>query len=299
VDREYKRYATHRGKKGGCFKVALSGVNTSKNSALRETQTTENGIAISKGDQKMTIRKIKPFKNKKLKERSLNSHIRQEKETQDRLVRRKLGNFKLLKKAYPRMFNLLEVETTQAQPQRPEFEELQRLYWELSAHLNKTNPQVQQTRAEIAHWKRLKSKTGKKIMPSFWIGTGCVDLFIPNIRAPKLDKSKPAGSGLAIEIDGDVHNLETKMLKDESKSRQLQILKVMKMSQSNWDINSESFKSFCLRINNLSSLSYSERRRMRVKIFAFTLACHFSEDKFRRVFTINNDSLKNSAEEKK
>ena len=111
---------------------------------------------------------------------------------------------------------------------------LHEAYQKVTRSLNKTyEAETIRTRAERYLHQLLRESTGEDIKASMWIGNHCVDLFIPRI-------------GLAIEVDGDIHDNEMKMRKDELKEEFLAKLGIMV-----WHINNNEIRRRAVDIKNV------------------------------------------------
>lgn len=83
---------------------------------------------------------------------------------------------------------------------------------------------IESTTSEELAYKVLHAITKMKILRRVWIGSHCVDLFIPAL-------------GYVIEIDGNVHSNEIKMKKDTLRDYNLQLLGLPVMSIKNPDVS--------------------------------------------------------------
>lgn len=185
--------------------------------------------------------------------------------------------------SHPRLFKVSSHSNTMKR-KRVSDQELKVHYDRLTTKLNNTNPEAQATPSERNLLKLLKNKSKKQILKSVWIGTHCIDLFIPNCKLGK-------GVGLAIEVDGDVHNFESKMKKDERKRSQLTNLGIALIHVKNWDFKKPAFKSFIDGYSSLKALDSRERQRMWRRIHTYTLAIHLSNSDFFNIFTKHEKSV--------
>jgi hypothetical protein len=90
--------------------------------------------------------------------------------------------------------------------------------------------------------------------------------------------------GLAIEVDGDIHNDEAKMKKDELKVRSLAALGIGTLSIANWDFHESVVQHVQRNIGSLKPLESRERRRLWKRIYLFTLAMNLNDREFFRLF---------------
>lgn len=166
---------------------------------------------------------------------------------------------------------------------RAKDEHLKLRYEELVKKLNLRSKENERTFSDRIFHKKVKFYSGKRVMQSVWIGLQCIDFFIPNIRS--LHISNPTMRGLAIEVDGDVHNYESKMRKDELKGNSLFMLGIGHTSVPNWEVSHPAVRAFLNSLNTLKGLDSRERRRLWRRIYLITLALHLPKAEFFSIFT--------------
>lgn len=143
--------------------------------------------------------------------------------------------------------------------ERLSYLDLKAKYYEEVEQLKSRFPEVIfRTNAEIKFSALLSKNTKLFIFHSFWIGSYCVDLFFPSL-------------GLAIEIDGEVHNREFKNKIDHSKIDRLAYLGIVLFSIENNDFNQETVKSFLIQISKLKKKDSRARQRMMRNIYLVTI----------------------------
>jgi very-short-patch-repair endonuclease len=190
-----------------------------------------------------------------------------------------------LKCIYPRDFRSLSVPKSDAMFVRPDNEVLRIRYLQLCDELNSRNKDFEVTPAERLLVKQLRSYSSKYIKRSVWIGSYCIDIFIPNVRTD-LSNTGWVMRGLAIEVDGDVHNYEPKMAKDERKCEELLKLGIGLTHIHNWDFNKNAVQMLKVSYRDLKTQDSRERRRMWNRIYAYTLAIHLTDKEFFKIFIL-------------
>lgn len=166
-------------------------------------------------------------------------------------------------------------------------ESLSRYYEEVCKSLNqRRSAEFCRTPAEDKFIERFSRNWKIKLYPQAWIGNLCVDLFTPALgRRPSDYRRGFLEKGVAIEIDGAIHNAEWKMKKDAHKEKSLNDLKIQLWRFSNEQV----FRNVGLpRKGDLAEdfgrLSTQERKRLWGKIQLMTLLYHGSADVIRRCF---------------
>lgn len=143
--------------------------------------------------------------------------------------------------------------------------------------------QMERTGPERELYQRLKDASRKQILRSVWIGRHCIDLFVPNLKSESIGAS--VMRGLAIEVDGDVHNYEGKMRKDHNKVQTLFSIGVAQATVLNTDLSKPTVLSMIQKINVLPTLDSRERRRLWRRIYLITLALNLTDRHFNQLFS--------------
>ncbi len=189
---------------------------------------------------------------------------------------------------YPRLFNSRRAKVPKLI--QPSFKTLKSKYFELTNKLNSANPEAMRTRAESRFKTKLRLHSKKQLKQSIWIGSHCIDLFIPNIRSHH-KYPKKVMRGLAIEIDGDCHKYEQKGIKDERKGAELLDLGIGTIHIPNWEFNETTIKDILKSISNFEPLDSRERIRLWTRIFTYTLATHLTHKEFFQIFKVKPDLI--------
>ncbi|MBT3981254.1 MAG: hypothetical protein HOE90_07855 [Bacteriovoracaceae bacterium] len=179
------------------------------------------------------------------------------------------------------------------------FQELEFAYDMLRLELYKLYERTQ-TRHEAKIVKEIRKHYSGEILTSFWIGNRNVDIFIPGVKgeAPEVNNADHFWSprvfkGLAIEIDGEIHNTEFKMKKDNSKYRQLHKLDIALLTIENNDINLEGTRRMISQIPTLETLSFRPRKRLLRDVYIITLLSHYKHEQILELFDAENGNLLN------
>lgn len=189
-----------------------------------------------------------------------------------------------LRQLYPTQFKFPEWVPNQriGRIHRPPHELIKKAYIELVKKKNASSREHERTSHERQLAYRLMIFTNKAILASTWIGHHCFDLFIPNVRSEIGEGRRMRG--LAIEVDGDVHNLESKMRKDERKSEILQMIGVGQTHIPNLEFNEPTVKIIQERLKGLKPLDSRERRRLWKRIYLITIALQMNDKAFYDLF---------------
>lgn len=155
------------------------------------------------------------------------------------------------------------------------YEDIERTYIALVQRLNKGLPKetTKTLKEDLVHGLILKA-TKMKVLRSIWIKKRNIDLFIPGIYGSSKIIGTSSFKGLAIEVDGEVHNLQAKMNRDNSKYVQLHQLGIALYTIENQDLHQPSFKAFLNHLPGLPQLDTRGRKRVMRNIYLSTLAAH-------------------------
>ncbi len=156
------------------------------------------------------------------------------------------------------------------------------LYEKICKRLDSSGQRIR-TQEEQRIARELRKNSQIDIKSSVWIGGICVDLFFPGLGARKHRAGTRAMRGLAIEINGGVHNHPVKMKKDEYRSKVLDRLHIGLTVIENYDFSS-TVCSILDRIGHGFILDHRARKRIWKRIFAETLAVHATEEELTSVF---------------
>lgn len=154
------------------------------------------------------------------------------------------------------------------------FDRLHQLYMEVEGMLNQLYPEaLDRTRSEIKVELAVSSFTKLQILKNYWIGNCNVDVFIPALSGDYINGRK-GYSGLAIEIDGYIHDKEFKIKKDLHKIDRLKDFGILVYSLKNEDIESPQFISLLRNINQLKTIDSRRKKRMFRNIYVYTIFVH-------------------------
>ena len=149
-------------------------------------------------------------------------------------------------------------------------EELREHYLALSDLLSSTHSgENNVTRFESELKCRIREKTRLKFEKSIWIGRRNIDLFSFAIKGFSLEGK--VSKGLAIEVDGGIHNIEFKMKKDQSKYKGLYSLGIAVSVIENHDLNHPCVVALIEGLKSCKRLDTRARDRLRRNIYIYTL----------------------------
>lgn len=154
---------------------------------------------------------------------------------------------------------------------------LEHCYAELVQVLNKKyKPELQRTYFEDVLYKLIKGTTRLEIHRSFWIGRRNIDIFIPAVKANKLTEKVQnfKFNGIAIEVDGGIHNEYFKMKKDQSKLEFLHSLSICSIIIENQDINHPLVKELLFHLSEYRNKDFRSKQRLLRNIYLKTLMAH-------------------------
>lgn len=154
---------------------------------------------------------------------------------------------------------------------KPADSELKLAYETLTSTLNRQfRLESRRTPAEIRVYHLFKNLSNRTIHRSVWIGNRNVDLFMPGIK--RQCGTKGTMQGLAIEINGSIHNTVGKMRKDTHLADYLAILKLAVATFENKEIFSETGHKRIQELTRLPTLDHRGRKRVWRRIWADTIA---------------------------
>lgn len=172
-----------------------------------------------------------------------------------------------------------------------DYKTLEKAYFKICKSLNAVFKESKTTYAEIQFCKKLKSKTRLKFFTSFWIINRNVDFFFPSMGTlyPRFTKGSKILKqrhmrGLAIEVDGDVHNLEVKIKKDENRDELLNKLCIGVTTVKNEDLAIKQINQFISGIRTQDILCTRSKRRIMSKIYFLTIVYHATDSEMQTLF---------------
>ena len=124
------------------------------------------------------------------------------------------------------------------------------------------------TLQEYAFEAHLIHRTSLKIFNTFWIGSYCIDFFIPALA-------------LSIEIDGTVHEREFKGKVDMSKVDQNRDLGIFTYSIENCDLKHPCVKALLNEIRRMKRRDSRARSRLLRNIYIFTILANRTDSEIR------------------
>lgn len=163
--------------------------------------------------------------------------------------------------------------------------ECKRLHSKISDRLNKTYPDKVKTNAEKVFINKLKDNSRLQFLSSIWIGNRNVDIFIPSI-ANKAVYEKPCMQGLAIELNGAIHNTESKMGKDESLANYLRKLQIGVVTFDSDSIHQIYVDQFIRNLAGVRRLDSRSRNRVMLRVYLSTIIKNATHGEISNLFNI-------------
>lgn len=140
-------------------------------------------------------------------------------------------------------------------------------------------PTMSRTFSEDKIFELIRQSTKLEVLRSAWIGNANIDLFLPSVRA-SVDFNGPCRvqgfRGLAIEIDGKVHQNYVKILKDQKKYASLHELGISTISIENQDCKSPVVLDLIKNLKKLKRLDHRAKSRLKRDIYLGTILAHKS-----------------------
>lgn len=152
-----------------------------------------------------------------------------------------------------------------------QFDDLKRVYMLITDRLNQEHNRKagerHQTLSERSVIAKIERSCKLTVHSQVWIGTRCVDIFIPSVAGKFPKRAK----GLIIEIDGSVHDRAAKMKKDQSKENLLRSLGIMCTCLLNENLADKSTQKLLEEIGSMPRLTSREKKRLWKKIYFATI----------------------------
>jgi uncharacterized HAD superfamily protein len=169
---------------------------------------------------------------------------------------------------------------------RPNYNKLKKFYDSITNDLSIIyHPCINKTPSEHKVIQFIQDKTNLKFYKSMWIGNRNIDLFCPAVGSlyPIKRKGKKISKvlrtrGIAIEVNGQVHNREFKMKKDDNRDEFLKKISIGVYVIENEDIYSNHVQDKLEKLNQMSRLDHRARQRILRKIYVVTIAFHASNE---------------------
>lgn len=132
------------------------------------------------------------------------------------------------------------------------------------------------TPAEEAFLRQFAFDWKIKLYPQTWIGNLCVDYFTPALGAFRSNYERGYSlKGIAFEIDGEIHNTEAKMKKDQFKEKSLMDLGLMVWRFSDQSVyQGKTIPNRASMLLKFGKLSDKERKRIWSRIHLATILYH-------------------------
>lgn len=156
---------------------------------------------------------------------------------------------------------------------RPTLQSLEAEYLAICAKLNARHRFTATIRTwhEKAYAAKILRSTKLRFLTSVWVGNFNLDILFPQLRT-------------AFEINGRVHDLAPKALKDTHKANFLHGLEIALKVYENDDLYSPTIQSEIKKLHTLPRLDHRARVRLMRKIYLVTIAYHASDETLHRLF---------------
>lgn len=150
---------------------------------------------------------------------------------------------------------------------------------------------VEKTFAEIELYKAITSFSQTQVCPSVWIGNKNIDLFMPTLEGFVIGKGRRF-HGVAIEVDGGVHNLRSKSYKDNDKEEFLHWMDILTIRIQNTQVLTKNALESLFQSYYFRPADTRAKRRMWKKIYLVTLFLGSSEEELEELFGCNFNHLR-------
>lgn len=152
-------------------------------------------------------------------------------------------------------------------------------YESVSKSLNTKYPRVgQRTVWERQVTSLIQTHTRLQYFQNLWIGNHNIDIFFPSIAGDVRKKDRRL-RGLAIEVDGPIHDSTLKMKKDYTKQGYLHSLGIGLYTIENMDVSKASSFRRCMEgLATLPRIDSRARKRLWFRIYLETLIHHLSDE---------------------
>ena len=121
------------------------------------------------------------------------------------------------------------------------------------------------TFSEIQFYQIIASITKMRFMSSVWIGQRNVDILFPQLKTPN------GKAGIAIEVNGDIHERIFKMSKDNHLREILAMLGILTLTVENHSLTNQTTKNLITSLKGLKRISSREEKRFIRGIALFTV----------------------------
>lgn len=169
---------------------------------------------------------------------------------------------------------------------------LNEFYGELTNSLNRKHYLERHETWSEQKFKMVFNETNKiQVLKQVWIGNCLVDFFIPALGVVKPNNTKGFSfKGIAVEVDGAIHNVEAKMKKDRYKNDFLESLEILVWRVPNEQVMNRkcSFIVQNLVENKSNRLCSRARRQLLHRIQLATALTHSQSCELQKLFFSNS-----------
>lgn len=127
---------------------------------------------------------------------------------------------------------------------------------------------------------KILAQTNTKLIRNMWIGRRNIDLFLPQLAHGQFE-------GIAIELNGKIHNSEFKMKKDNFKNKALEDIFLLPISIDVNDLNHPHTSQIINMISRLKKLNKTQEERVLRRIYTKTILANRTNEELFQLFDSN------------
>jgi len=174
--------------------------------------------------------------------------------------------------------------------QKPTWDQLQEMYGGLEGSL-KSKWATTRTLHERYLRDLMISVTRLEPKISFWIGPFNADLFFYQVGGEFI-LGKQRAHGLVLEVDGEIHDGETKMKKDGHRLEAFSKRGIMLHSIRNEDVKESAIHTLFRQLKLHIVSDHKARRRLLMRLYIWTLFSHLSDIDIEKLFSLEPGDLR-------
>ncbi len=184
----------------------------------------------------------------------------------------------------------------QTRGERPSPEALKTYYKQAAAELSEKYPKaIERTWQEDAVRRALKELGTNFVLASAWLGRNNIDLLLPGLTALSRgsNHSGVRFTGVAIEVDGGVHDFTPKALGDFTKDNLLSFIGILPHRIRNEHIHQKTILNALSEMCIYSAMDSRAKRRMWTRIHLTTIFLNWKASQLEDVFGFNYELARN------
>ncbi|MBV2168581.1 MAG: hypothetical protein KUL82_07730 [Bdellovibrio sp.] len=243
------------------------------------------------------VEEKKPESNKKTKANIWREHMTENRNANEDCVR-----LSMMLSLYGRLFgertrfnqSITRVRI-QSKNKRPSLRDLKNHYQVIVADLSHSGKKaMERTGSEEIVRRTLKEMGSNFILTSAWIGRKNVDLLLPGLTG--LTRGQEGRgirfTGVAIEVDGAVHDFTPKFLGDFAKDNFLSLIGILPVRIRNEETRRKNVLDALREMSVYSAMDSRAKRRMWKRIYLTTIFLNWRPQQIEEVFGINYAAAK-------